>query len=187
MASGNGSVVSSNGAAGKPLVFVSYSKHDLKWKDELLPHLIALQLDDQLEVWHDGRIDVGGKWRDEIEKALTRSAAAVCLVSKHFLATEFIVKEEVRYFLEQADARGLPILPLLLGHCPWQSIRWIKEIQMLPGKGRTITGDHNETSTRSSPSWPIECLRSSGIGASSCPNRRRLQGWSPRSTLAVCQ
>jgi hypothetical protein len=142
MASGNSSVASSNGGQIKPLVFVSYSQHDQKWKDELLPLLIALQLDDQLEVWHDGRIDVGGKWRDEIETALARSAAAVCLVSKHFLATEFIVKEEVRYFLEQADARGLPILPVLLRHCPWPSIRWIKEIQMMPAKGRTIADDH---------------------------------------------
>jgi tetratricopeptide (TPR) repeat protein len=142
MATGNGSAAAPNGGQSRALVFVSYSKHDKKWKEELLPHLIALQLDDQLEVWHDDRIDTGGKWRDEIETALDRSAAAVCLVSKHFLATEFIVKEEVRYFLEEADARGLPILPVLLGHCPWQSIRWIKEIQMVPGKGRTIADDH---------------------------------------------
>jgi tetratricopeptide (TPR) repeat protein len=125
-----------------PLVFVSYSHKDKRWKDELLPHLKALELDNQLAVWADDRIDVGGAWRDEIVQALNRSGVAVCLVSKHFLSSEFVIRQEVKHFLEQARRSGLPILPILLAACPWESIAWLSGLQMLPGGDETIEDDY---------------------------------------------
>ena len=67
MATSNGSAAPSNGGGGKPLVFVSYAHEDEAWKDRLAVHLKALELDDQIELWDDSRIDPGGKWRDDID------------------------------------------------------------------------------------------------------------------------
>jgi TIR domain len=106
LASGNGSAVPSNGGGGKPLVFVSYSHKDEEWKNRLTVHLKALELDEQLALREDSRIDVGGKWRNDIVDALNRASVAILLVSRHFLASEFIIKQEVKHFLEQAKALG---------------------------------------------------------------------------------
>jgi hypothetical protein len=38
-----------------PIVFVSYSHEDEKWKDKLLPHLSQLGRLGILEVWDDAR------------------------------------------------------------------------------------------------------------------------------------
>jgi hypothetical protein len=88
MATGNGSAAPQDGMRGKPLVFVSYAHEDEAWKNRLTVHLKALELDDQIELWDDSRIDVGGRWRDDIVRALNRAGVSILLVSRDFLMSE---------------------------------------------------------------------------------------------------
>ena len=106
-------------AAGVPHppahVFVSYSRADAKWLCRLRVHLEPLVMDGLLEVWDDTKIPPGADWRREIEIALARSRIAILLVSADFLASDFITKAELPVLLSLAAARGLHVIPVIVG------------------------------------------------------------------------
>ena len=91
-------------------IFISYSHKDKRWLDEhlvtLAPHIRAQRLD----VWADTRIGPGSLWRDAIRDALSRASVAVLLVSRHFLASDFIANEELPSILEAQEKEGVRIL-----------------------------------------------------------------------------
>ncbi len=125
------------------MVFISYSHKDAIWKNRLLPFIQAYVLADFLEIWDDTRIDAGDTWYPEITSAMDKADIAVCLISEHFLASDFCVKEEVSFFLEKREEKGMLLIPVLLRKCPWQLHDWLKQIQMLPGNSQTVA-DFND-------------------------------------------
>ena len=70
-----------------------------------------------LRLWDDNQIKPGAKWRDEIETALAQAEVALLLVSDHFLASEFVMGQEVPKLLAAAKAEGVPILWVSLSTC----------------------------------------------------------------------
>lgn len=128
----------------KPLVFISYSHQDEVWKDRLLPQLEALVLAEQIVVWDDRKIDGGDKWYPEIENAMATASVAVCLISEHYLASKFCVKEEIPFLLKREQENQLLFLPVLLSPCPWKAFRWLSETQMLPRDGQTMVEHYSQ-------------------------------------------
>jgi len=122
----------------RPRVFISYSHKDRALLDSLVAQLKVLENAGLLDVWVDTRIDAGEKWYPEIEAAMNQAAVAVCLVSEHFLSSDFCTKEEVPFLLKRAERDGLLIIPVLLSDCAWYAYRWIEERQMLPGEGQSV-------------------------------------------------
>jgi TIR domain-containing protein len=121
-----------------PTVFISYSHQDKDLLGPLVAQLKALEQAGLLDVWVDTRIDAGEKWYQDIEEAMQRAAVAVCLVSEHFLASDFCAKHEVPFLLRRAEQDGLLIIPVLLSDCPWYAHRWVEERQMIPGEGHSV-------------------------------------------------
>jgi tetratricopeptide (TPR) repeat protein len=121
-----------------PKVFISYSHKDKDLLGPLVAQLKALEQAGLLEVWDDTRIDAGDKWYPEIEAAMKQAAVAVCLVSEYFLASDFCTKQEVPFLLKRSAEEGLLIIPVLLSECVWETHRWLKETQMLPGEGQSV-------------------------------------------------
>ena len=64
-----------------PVVFVSYSRKDAKWRDKFLVMLAPDVRGRRLEVWTDQREVVGEEWRPQLEQAIRRARAALLLVS----------------------------------------------------------------------------------------------------------
>ena len=125
--------------APKNLLFVSYSHKDKTWLERLRPHFASLHRLGELREWDDQQIKAGAKWYDEIKAKLSRARVAVLLISPDFLASDFCMKHEVPDLLEQAEADGLLLVPILIRPCAWKLEPWLKSRQMVPRDGRPVS------------------------------------------------
>ncbi len=108
-----------------PSAFVSYSHADLECFRRLEIHLKPLEQDGLIDVWSDTRIKAGEDWEERIKTALDKAAIAVLLISADFLASDFIVKNELPPLLLAAAKGGTTILPLIIKPC-----RFVKHAQL---------------------------------------------------------
>jgi hypothetical protein len=92
------------------LVFVSYCHADRDWMRRLLILLAPVVRNRRPEPWSDEHIKVGDEWRRHIVSAVSRARLAVCLVTADFLASRFIMDEE----LPALRAAGVRIVPMLV-------------------------------------------------------------------------
>jgi TIR domain len=102
-------------------VFISYSREDKKWLDLLLQTLAPLIRAKPNTIWWDGLIRAGQEWEKEIESNLASAKVAVLLVSPGFLASEFILKKELKALLGAAQTRGVTVLWSLVRNCWWEN------------------------------------------------------------------
>ena len=122
-----------------PKVFISYSHKDEAWKDQLVGQLRVLELEGDLEVWDDRKINAGDGWRAEITTAMASARAAVLLISADFLTSGFIRGTEVPHLLQRRAQDGLRIIPLIVRPCPWKEVPWLAEIQCRPKNGGALS------------------------------------------------
>lgn len=102
----------------KTNIFISYSHQDKKYLDRLLKHLKVFQKqNNNYEVWSDKKINLGDKWKNEIEEALSKASVALLLVSTDFLASDFVVDEELPKLLRKSSAEGTLMIPIILSPC----------------------------------------------------------------------
>ena len=127
-----------------PTVFISYSHKDEAWKNLLGPHLEVLEQQDRITIWDDRQIDPGGKWFNEIKQVMDRASVTVCLISADYLSSDFCTKEEIPYLLERREKDGMILIPVLLRPCLWKAVPWLKEIQMLPRDGKSVSRDFSD-------------------------------------------
>jgi hypothetical protein len=102
----------------KKTIFISYSHSDEKYKNEVVKTLKGLEYtfpDIRFDVWSDERIRTGQKWLDEIEQALDKADIAIMILSRGFIASDFIMKKEVPTLLSNADDKGTVIINLIAG------------------------------------------------------------------------
>ncbi|MFT4925999.1 MAG: WD40 repeat protein [Phenylobacterium sp.] len=107
---------------GKPVFnyFVSYAHADQKQADEFCRSLeVCLQTANHnyyFEVWQDPILLAGDDWFNEIKGGIANSDFGLMLVSKHFLASEFIAEHELPAYITpspnvlQDRKRTVPVL-----------------------------------------------------------------------------
>jgi len=100
-------------------VFISYSHKDTKILNELLAHLKPFERLKNASIWSDLQINPGSKWFDEIKRALALTKVAVLLVTKDFLASDFIHHNELCPLLQTEKECGIKILWVLVRDCNW--------------------------------------------------------------------
>jgi hypothetical protein len=106
------------------MLFISYSRADMQhedWLGRLRMYLAPFRRSGAVDVWDDGRIQSGNRWRNEIATALDSAAAAALLVGPGFLASDFVGDQEVPKLLHAAEQRGLRLFPLIIGFCAYEA------------------------------------------------------------------
>jgi len=103
----------------KPIskVFISYSHADASVLKRLLVHLRPLERKGLIDPWADTKLKAGDRWREEIEAALGRARVAVLLITADFLASEFVVSNELPALLRKAESEGTKIIPVIVKAC----------------------------------------------------------------------
>ena len=110
-------------------VFISYSRNDSKWLDQLRVHLKFLEKEYQFVIWDDTQITPGSDWRQEITQAIASAKVALLFVSAHFLSSDFITEEELPPLLSAAKEEGALIYPLIVSHCMFLEIPSLSKFQ----------------------------------------------------------
>src|SRR5205085_1058820 len=103
-------------------LFISYSRADTEetdWLARLKMYLTPFRRSGALDVWDDSRIPSGSSWKEEIALALDKAMAAVLLVGPGFLASDFVVNDELPVLLKSAKSRGLGLFTLVIGFCSY--------------------------------------------------------------------
>jgi len=112
-------------------VFISYSRDDRQWLEQLLRVLSPLIRAQPDAIFWDGLIRAGQEWEEEIRRGLDSAKVAVLLVSPGFLASEFILKEELPTLLNAAKNQGVVILWSLVRNC-WYEKTPLARYQAVP-------------------------------------------------------
>jgi hypothetical protein len=113
-------------------VFVSYSRRDAEWLRRVATMLKPLVDTRGMQVWSDISIGASRRWRPEIDDAIARAGVALLLVSPDFLASEFIMRQELPALI----ARGVPLVAVLLRACRYGDVKRLLEVQWAHDPGR---------------------------------------------------
>lgn len=119
-------------------VFVSYSHRDRRHLDRLQVHLRPIERDGLMDLWDDTRLTPGSEWRREIASAIATAKVAVLLVSADFLASPFIVDNELPPILKAAHSAGAVVLPVIVGACRFARVKELAMFQAVNDPSRPM-------------------------------------------------
>lgn len=112
----------------KQKVFVSYSRKDKAYLDDLKKHFKPIA--DRVTFWDDSKIKGGQKWKEEIANAMSEAKVAILLLSGDFFNSEFISNEELPTLLARANSAGTKIFSVVLTHCLYEEYPQITQYHM---------------------------------------------------------
>ena len=121
----------------KNRIFVSYSHRDREWLERLQAMMNPFLRKGELELWDDTRLKPGQKWLDEIRSALASCRVAVLLVSRDFLASDFIYREELPVILNAAKSGEIKLLWVYLSPAVYEETP-IKDFQAAHDPSRPL-------------------------------------------------
>ncbi len=101
-------------------LFISYAHVDEDHQRRLAVHLGKLQDEGLIDSWTDLAILPGQAWDDEIRQNLERAEIVLLLLSRAFLASEYVRAVEIPLALSQHREGKVVIVPVLLEECEWQ-------------------------------------------------------------------
>jgi internalin A len=109
-------------------VFISYSRKDYKFKDELKNHLSLLERYGLISDWSCDEMKPG-KWNSQIQAELAAADIIVYMVSHNFLESDYIMDEEVKKGIKLIEAdSSKKIINVLVRDCIWDQWSKIEEI-----------------------------------------------------------
>jgi hypothetical protein len=120
-------------------VFISYSHADADWLKRLQVHLTPLERSGSFEFWDDTKIRPGEQWRKEIASAMASAKVAVLVVSADFLASRFIMENELPALLAAASDEGAIVLAVVAGPCRYLETPSISRFQAVNVPSRPLS------------------------------------------------
>lgn len=126
-------------------IFLSYAHDDAKqvkrFRELLERHLKAARHFD-FELWWDGRLPLGVRWRDEILRRLHAGHLGLACVSPAFLASAFIERYELPVLLGQTPR----LVPILLDEVNfhYHDTEGLEERQVFRFEGKSFTASRKK-------------------------------------------
>ncbi len=99
-------------------IFISYSKFDEDYKNDLRTHAKSLIEEKLIEVFDDRQVELGNECDKELMQKIDDCDYFICLISKHFLNGPYINKEE----LPRAYKAGKKFILIIIKPCDWTNM-----------------------------------------------------------------
>lgn len=122
----------------KHSIFISYSHKDDNWLSEVKTHLKPLERYYGIDEWDDQKLRTSDKWKDEISKALNNATIAILLFSPYFMASDFIINNELQPLLDNAEKKGTRIMPVMVSPCETLEESGLSDYQAPNGPDKTL-------------------------------------------------
>jgi hypothetical protein len=120
-------------------IFVSYSHRDKRYVDQMLTHLKPLSRGSgAVDLWSDTRLKMGDDWREVIRSSIENCDVAILMVSAQFLASDFIINNELKPLYDRHKATGIHILCVPISYCAIDSDDMLSTFQSLPAPDKPI-------------------------------------------------
>lgn len=100
-------------------IFISYSRMDVEYKNELVNFLKPLTSSGH-EVWDCGELEVG-KWDEQIQQKLNQADLVICMLSINFFNSNYILEKELIPVLKDAEEGKKQIMCIIVKSFPWNS------------------------------------------------------------------
>lgn len=122
--------------------FLSYSHEDKKAKAIFQQNLTVMTKKKFITPWHDGLIEPGMRWREEIEENLAKMDVFVALLTTAFLASDFIGTVEIKAARKRLQEQGKDFLfvLILVDDISLEGLD-LAEYQMLKPGGKAVSKD----------------------------------------------
>ena len=103
-------------------IFISYSRKDVEYKDELSLFLKTTLCSHGHEVWDCGMLEEG-KWDEQIQNKLLEADLVILMLSINFFSSNYIVQDELIKTLERIDQGQSPqkMMCIVVKTFPWAS------------------------------------------------------------------
>jgi molecular chaperone DnaK (HSP70) len=118
-------------------IFISYCHKDKRWRETLEIYLSNLKEQFPLTCWHDGELQGGQEWQDEIKIHLNNAHIIILLVSPDFLYSKYCFNIEMKHALDRHQAGTAHVIPILLRPSGWNHTP-LHTLQALPRNGKPI-------------------------------------------------
>ena len=136
--------------SGRPIIFISCAHADepespvegeIKWLTFVLGFLKPAVKHGLIEFWVDRHMRGGATWDEEIDKKLRECDIFVLLVSRHSMASHYIVDKEIAIIRErQRNGEDVHFYPLLLSHTPKAGLAKVTDKNLRPRDAKPFHG-----------------------------------------------
>lgn len=130
-------------------VFISYAKSDFKVVERIIKKALTFR---QFSfrgqkykpiIWWDDDLEPAHGWKDQIKNHIRDADVVVFMMSKNFMASEFIQKTEVPLAMERySPEEGITLFGLLVDACQYENSQ-LKKIQLFPSKNGRLRSFKN--------------------------------------------
>lgn len=134
----------------KPVIFISYSHRDepekpadgeLAWLSYVQSFLAPAVKNGVFELWVDRSMEGGADWDPEIERKLRDCDIFVLLVSRHSLASDYIIDREIAIIRErEGNGDAVHFYPIVLTPTPTAGRDKVTDKNLRPRDGKPLSG-----------------------------------------------
>lgn len=128
-------------------IFIAYSREDQDILNRLRTNLKVLERTQNIEVWYDGKIEVGSDWEKQIKTNLYSADIILLLISENFIASDYCYNNEMTEALSLNDQNKVRTIPIIAKECLWHHMPFA-QLQALPEDGKPILSKDWSTPNR---------------------------------------
>ena len=126
------------GVSQQPIeIFISYSRKDLPFLEDLRRSLKVFENEHGVRIWHDGNLAPGDDWEAELYERFAAAHIILLLVTPNFFNSDYCMKRELPEALKRHENKTARVVPVICQAVNWKYSKLVK-LNVLPKNGRPV-------------------------------------------------